>query len=836
VVTKKDKYLAAAQKYLERGSLEKALVELQGAVKEDAKDTRTWLRMAEVHVRLGQNDKATEVYQKTVDLYVEQGFFQRAVAVYKNIIKLSPESVGARIKLADVYRQLGLFSDAIQQLEQAVALHQRAGELTQALAALKQILELNPEQAATRIRYAELAVQAGQNDEAIAEFREAANLLKAQGRTDEFARVAERILYYQPDDFALGTELARVYLDRNNARAALTRLKPAFEANQGDPEVLDLLARSFEQLGQPNKSLPVLKELCRVYGNSGRLSERNQTIQRALALEPNDPELRAMLGRTGTDAGRAATVTPLHRMPSLSGSSSGLAAVPVPRSTAITFSEMEVPEALQNRYKTPSADMPPSPSDRVAIASGMVEKTDDEAEIKRILAESDVFVKYGLVERAAEHLRRVFDRVPSHTGAHERLAAVLVQLGRNSEAAAEMEVLAQQLLPVSRAEAADYARRALALNPNAKRAADVLAMIGGKISSAGTRLPAAVHEVTPEPEATLDSAEIELLSDGLTSGDEQGETGAVAELAAAFGSAKVDDTEPADGFSDDRTPPSPMAVAESGSLEIEITRGPAQQAPAQPASIGNPAPAPHADDAEIEAMLNAGTLGNAQNASVAAPLEDADSEALLSDLEQVDFFIEQELSDDAQTLLDELESRHPGHVLVADRREKLRNLRRSHAHHQPGEGTPTPAPNVPAVVEPMAQAAKGTGPAKDLDTEADLGVMNKTMERHDLAIQHFTSLLGDSKREVFALTMIGESQEALGNLAEAIRCYQDALRRPRATEEEATQLYFLLGNVFYNKGDRAEALYYFERVCKRDPTFRDVQRRLATLKSRGSPH
>jgi tetratricopeptide (TPR) repeat protein len=84
--------------------------------------------------------------------------------------------------------------------------------------------------------------------------------------------------------------------------------------------------------------------------------------------------------------------------------------------------------------------------------------------------------------------------------------------------------------------------------------------------------------------------------------------------------------------------------------------------------------------------------------------------------------------------------------------------------------------------------------------------------------------------------MIGESHEAMGNRAEATRCYQDALKSPRATEVEATQLYFLLGNLFYNTGDRAEALYYFERVSKRDPTFRDVQRRLAALKSRGSPH
>jgi len=72
--------------------------------------------------------------------------------------------------------------------------------------------------------------------------------------------------------------------------------------------------------------------------------------------------------------------------------------------------------------------------------------------------------------------------------------------------------------------------------------------------------------------------------------------------------------------------------------------------------------------------------------------------------------------------------------------------------------------------------------------------MNKTMERHDVAIQHFTALLGDPKREVFALTMIGESHEAMGNRAEATRCYQDALKsraparsRPRSsTSSSAT--------------------------------------------------
>src|SRR5213075_3054281 len=161
VVTKKDKFLAAAQKFLERGTLDKALAEFSRAVQEDPKDTRTWLRIAEIHVKRGDNEKATEVYLRTADLYVEQGFFQRAVAVYKNIVKLSPGFTDAYLKLADIYKQLGLLSDAMQQYEQAAAALNRAGRTKDALSAMRQIVELNPDQPVSRIKFAEAAAQVG---------------------------------------------------------------------------------------------------------------------------------------------------------------------------------------------------------------------------------------------------------------------------------------------------------------------------------------------------------------------------------------------------------------------------------------------------------------------------------------------------------------------------------------------------------------------------------------------------------------------------------------------------------------------------------------------------
>jgi tetratricopeptide (TPR) repeat protein len=818
VVTKKDKHLAAAQKYLERGSFEKALAEFQNAVKEDPKDTRTWLRMAEIYVRLGHNDKATEVYQKTVDLYVEQGFFQRAVAVYKNIIKLSPDFVDARIKLAEVFRQLGLLSDAVQQLEQAATLYQKSNRQGEALGALKQIIDLNPEQPNPRIRYAELASQTGAIKEAVAEFTEAARLVKAQGRTEEFLRVAERLLHYEPDNHAMAMEVAAKYLDHNNARAALSRLKSPFEANQRDPAVLDLLARTFEQLGQPHKTLPVLKELARVYAESGRISERNQTAQRVLSMDPNDAEMHELLDRPHSSLSKTPQAPSASRLTTPSPMSS-LTPLPTTGTTGlnkrpvnITFSEMEVPQALRNKYVSlPAEPMAASMSERINIASGLVEKSEDDAEVKRILAEADVFVKYGLVDRAADHLRRVFDRVPTHQGAHERLAAVLVQLGRKAEAAAEYEVLAQQFTASKPASAADYARKAIELNPSARRALEVLGMVAGSMpeteaeaSDSSISAELGMGMGTPEPDL-IQSGEIELLGDPADSDDFTGTEGGATS-----------------GGNQDKTRGGPPGQ------EVENVGNEDELGGTQ--SANTPLP-------EVEAQ----EVGSQEFAAQGhRPTPTASDDVFLADLEQVDFFIEQGIADEAASMLDEMETRYPGHMLIADRREKLGILESDPGTSQgalPAQvhGTasgPTRNLRKPGTSSPRLPAAQAQ--VHDINTHADLGIMEKTMERYDAAIEHFKAVMEDPKREVFALSMIGECSEALGESAEAIRCYQDALKRPTATAAEATQLYFQLGNVFYNLGDHSEALYYFERVYKRDANFRDIQRRLAEVKARSA--
>jgi hypothetical protein len=263
------------------------------------------------------------------------------------------------------------------------------------------------------------------------------------------------------------------------------------------------------------------------------------------------------------------------------------------------------------------------------------------------------------------------------------------------------------------------------------------------------------------------------------------------------------------------------AFADSVVPEIEELTDPhAFSAPA-PATFATPKlPALDQDEAFEE-------FGRAEH-TVA---DDGSFTALLGDLEQVDFFLDQGIADEARSLLDDIAGRYPPSPLIEERRAKLDTLELE-AQRTPGatptdEGAPSLAYGGGGTIPKAVVAAGGE---MDYSTHRDLGIGYKDMGLFDAAISEFAIVQQDPGQEVFALTMIGECHEAKGGLPEAVQFYKKALNRPAITDPEATHLYYQLGSAFQALGDRNEALYFFEKVAKRDPGFRDVRRRLAELR------
>lgn len=817
---RKERSLVAAQKLIERGQLDKAIGELAKVVEEDLTDTRTWLKMADLHAKLGANGEAAAIYSRMGEEYVAQGFAQKAVAVYKNALRLAPGVPKVHLRLGAIYGKLGLVSDAVQQLELAAAALQRGGAPADAAAALRQAVAADAGNAALRVKLAEAASLAGLTDEAVREFGSAAEQLKTQGRIDESLRVMERLLFHQPGDTARARELAEAYIAKGSPRLALPKLQACINASPREPRTLMLLSRALEQLGQNEKAVSVLTELARVCHDLGRSADRDAAVAHALGLSPGDPEAQALAvrhGVRGAPAG-AGKLTPPPVRATAASSDGG------------SFDLSGVGRRAPDRVAPPSSAAPVFVGDASehvlasVVGAGPAGATSD---VARLLAESDVFVKYGLLERAVDHFTRVFDVDAGNREAREHVAAVLLKLGRRAEAARHLEILAEQLARTQPADAKRIADRAAALTPPLGPRDRTLvtpvpvAAGGGEPPIASQGRPPSPRPAQPlqdDPNADVSTPLPVLMAPkdqatpppvpGVPSGDTSGferqvSTGDVV---------AVEDTqEEDDRFGEERG--TDRTVAPPGVLV---------GGPAEPAVESTPAPRR--------------ALGTR---SAYGPADDE----LGEELAQVAFFLAQSLPEDARALLADLDRRFPGDARVVMKLREIegyearvaaaeasmaarRALPRANSGRTPGTGNSSVGRDIP----PSPRAFVEAGGAADASTHFDLAIAFKEMGLLDAALGELKIVADDPAREVMALTMMGECHEGKGSFTEAVIRYKEALNCTPISAEETTQLYFLLGGAFDRLGDASEALYFFEKVARRDPLFRDVGQCIAALK------
>src|SRR5262245_26184230 len=315
VAFNKEKVMDAARKFVDKGQIDKAVKEYLRIVHEDPKDVRVWLKIGDLYAKKGAKQDAIETYLKVARFYHDQGFLHKSVAVYKQIVKLDPRLVDVILKLAELYRELRMMPEAMQHFESVAAHFHREGNTKEALAAVKKLVDIDPENIATRIKLAELYSKEGLVDDAASEFQIACDQLRRQGRQDDFLKVAERLLWHKPTNQALNRELAGLYLRRNDPRRALQKLQACFKADPRDVETLGLLAQAFQALDQKAKTVSVLKELARIHVENKHKELAGEVFRKILELLPGDADAIAFLGPSAQPVARASHVSPAPSRP-----------------------------------------------------------------------------------------------------------------------------------------------------------------------------------------------------------------------------------------------------------------------------------------------------------------------------------------------------------------------------------------------------------------------------------------------------------------------------------------------------------------------------------------
>ncbi len=880
----REKVLEAAQKFVEKKKYDRAVAEYQKIIQEDPNDARILLKIGDLQSKMAEFGNAIATYEKVGKFYAQQGFALKAIAVYKQIREIIAKHVpGLEDRyshitplLADLYQQLGLTSDALAALDEVATRYQRQQRDQEAIEVFQKIVAMDQTNPLPHLRLAEALSRIKDVDTAVREFGLAAALLVKLGRKDDAIKVFERLLHHKPDPVHARL-CAEQYLERGQAAdgmQALAKLQIAFQSNPKDLDTLALLARAFGAIGQAAKGIEVQKEMARLARDQGNREVFQQTVDKLLRVAPNDEAVRA-LAASGAgaavvpppppvirDAPRGANVDELSyehvvdsgeiedAQPEDDAQSFALVSdrpappsaprydVAPPRAKAPSRQDgtsQALPGRGQHQDEYDAApDLAVDDGEDVSITSQGNAPEPPNEEIQQVLSDAASFRRVRLYAKAIETLRGGLEIDPASREVRETLRDVLLDARSYPEAVAEMLVLASMLVDAGDVDgAARGLYDVLAVDRENRRAMEILAGLGYALPEGIVGPQDDAAEYTTD-EAPLASYELD-------------ETGA---QRARTGEPSVHGMDEPFGAGEAPLPSFPMDAPES-----EATFDLVQGKSGFPGPPGAPAGASGGAPGAASADESAGFAVQPQNPPQHTDLEDA--------LEEVDFYASRGLYDDARAILNEQLTVHPNHILL---RERIAELDTQEQGARGGSGTRAvpqsaqvdrsfdiaasldaienldTASGLPAgfkeqdeqvdVEEVFAAFKEGVAkqvPQDDSQSHYDLGVAYKEMGLTDDAVREFEVAARDPKRECVCRSTIGMIELERGRVNDAIDAFMKGLNAKMRTPEQETVLSFEIGAAYESMKRSKDALTYYQKVARRDPSYRDVQERIRKL-------
>jgi len=171
----------------------------------------------------------------------------------------------------------------------------KRGEVVDSLYVVRSMLELDPANVPDRLMLAESFSNQGLIDEAADDYRRVLSILERNGRSPEWGKVALRYLHHSPEDFSVRKKVVDFLLEEGDFHRALQHLHSCLVKEPQDMQLLDMAARCFEFLGQPDKAIIALKSLASLYRQKGLEAESQDASVRILQLDPKDEGARKAL-------------------------------------------------------------------------------------------------------------------------------------------------------------------------------------------------------------------------------------------------------------------------------------------------------------------------------------------------------------------------------------------------------------------------------------------------------------------------------------------------------------------------------------------------------------
>lgn len=134
-------------------------------------DIALWNRVGDLHLRLGETERAVDAYERAAGGYTESGLYNNAIALCRKILRLVPGRSAVYLKLGQISAAAGFLADARQNFLEYAQRMKRAGNLDASFDALKEFADLSPDDTEVRKLLADQLLSHGRKDQAVEQLR-----------------------------------------------------------------------------------------------------------------------------------------------------------------------------------------------------------------------------------------------------------------------------------------------------------------------------------------------------------------------------------------------------------------------------------------------------------------------------------------------------------------------------------------------------------------------------------------------------------------------------------------------------------------------------------------
>ena len=479
----KVKVLAQAEKFVQQGKLPNAISEYEKVIKEDPKDLTVLNTIGDLYARVGNNDQATYYFKKVGDQYAQNGFAVKAIAIYKKLTKIGPFNAENSTKLAELYGQQGLYNDARVHYMQVADHLLKTGDNAQAARMFQKILELDPENAHTQAKLADLYTKLGKKDDARNIYFSAAESLYARGSYTAAEEALGKVLALDPANSGALMLRGLIAVEAGDGQAAVTYLEQVPDLDSR-PDGLRALLRAKLHTGNADGVEEVAEKLLAKHNDSTGISTvaqwyvTNNQEEHALRLYEKHSERlfggnpAALQETLGPLAGRVqnnpAALAILNRLTNKSGGHAQTAEMIEIQAHAAAqkgnfaeardlyqkLTEMEPENALHaQNHKQMLVKLGEDSATRIltpeeAAQAFMVEELDEtatpvqqnydpptEKAIESALTDAELYVSYNVPAKAIPPLEAALPLAPHDVNLNQRLASLYARAERYGDAA-----------------------------------------------------------------------------------------------------------------------------------------------------------------------------------------------------------------------------------------------------------------------------------------------------------------------------------------------------------------------------------------------------------------